>query len=378
MFIQKRVLLLLLVLLSVIQVSARQMEDTVTAISIHAIAGLQYDLVRFKVKPGARVKIIFNNTDDMSHNLLITKPGARVQVVNAALQLEEKGPMMDYIPPSSQVLWAIPVISPGQMKSISFTAPREPGVYPYVCTFPGHGFVMYGAMYVTTDENLPDIKNDVNIPPSRRKENSGESKDHDMHSAHQTETPRPLHPYEPTAPYLYRVFMEDASPAAIAVSLPQELSYCWDAGTCHLRYAWQGGFVDNSDLWKGKPNAVAKIMGTIFFRDKTTYPLRIGTSEGIPNAEYKGYRLINRYPEFHYTLDGMDVYELIQSKTDGSGLIRTFRIPKVNKSIWFCYDPEDGMEYEASTGKWENNKLELSSHQARKFTISMTRKEGLQ
>src|SRR5258706_10059310 len=358
-----------------VQARASQPEDSVTTVSLKAIAGLQYDVVQFKVKPGARVKVILTNTDDMSHNLVFTKPGARLLVVNAGLKLEEKGPMMNYIPGTSDVLWTIPVLSPGQTKSVAFTAPKQTGAYPYVCTFPGHGFVMYGVMYVTMEEHLPAIENDLNIPPTRREVNSAQTavknEDHTLHSA-KAKSP---HPYEPTVPYLYRVYMEDASPAAIAVNLPHELSYCWDAGTCLLRYAWQGGFIDNSGIWKGQhKNAVAKIIGTIFFREMTTHPLRMGRPEEIPVAAYKGYRLINRYPEFHYSLNGIDVYELIQSKEDGQGLVRTFRIPGADKTVWLYVHPEDGVKYESRLGKWEKNRLMLSAGEARELTIVMTKK----
>jgi plastocyanin len=369
-------LLLLFTLLPTIRVQAMafQPEDS-TIVSLKAIAGFQYDLVRFKVKPGATVKVILTNSDDMSHNLVFTKPGARERVVSAAMKLEEKGPALDYIPASSDVLWTIPLLSPGNKKSVVFTAPESRGAYPYVCTFPGHGYVMYGVMYVTTEEHLPDMENDLNIPPSRRQVNSAKAiekdKDHALHSAN-TKSP---HPYEPKVPYLYRTYMEDASPAAIAVNLPHELSYCWDAGTCQLRYAWQGGFVDNSTVWKGDhKNAVAKIIGTIFFREMTTHPLRIGLPGKIPVAVYKGYQLINRYPEFHYSLDGFDVYELIQSKADGTGLVRIFRIPGINKSVWLFVHPEEGLDYETPIGKWEKNRLFLTSSQAREFTIVMTKR----
>ena len=369
----KLFLLLAWLLILSMPLRASQSEDSLTTVSLHAIPGLQYDLVQFKVKPGARVKIVFTNRDDMSHNLVITKPAARLLVVNAALKLEEKGPAMDYIPVSSDVLWSIPVVSPGKEKSIVFTAPTKLGAYPYVCTFPGHGFVMYGVMYVTADEHLPDLANDLNIPPTRRQANSTDSsgvdKNHALHAAKTV----PAHPYEPTPPYLYRVYMEDASPAAIAVNLPHELSYCWDAGTCQLRYAWQGGFVDNTAVWKGKPNAVAKILGPVFFRQTTIHPLRIGSPEEIPLTAFRGYQLINRYPEFHYTLDGIDVYELIQSKADGTGIVRTFRVPHAAKSVWLYIHPEDGMKYECSLGKWEKNRLMLSPSQAREFSVVMTK-----
>ena len=159
-----------MVLPFIVSLNCQTDRSTPISISIKAADGLQYDVVRFKVKPGSKVKLTLNNISDMSHNLLITKPGQRVNVVNAAQQLAEKGPQMDYIPRIDAVLWSIPVVSPGQTKLITFTAPTQAGIYPYVCTYPGHGFIMYGAMYVTTDETLADIRNDVNIPESRRQD----------------------------------------------------------------------------------------------------------------------------------------------------------------------------------------------------------------
>ena len=104
---------------------------------------------------------------------------------------------------------------------------QQPGVYPYVCTYPGHGFVMYGAMYVTPDDTLPDIKNDSNIPESRRQDEAKEGKE-GVH-AHDTMNANP-HPYALIPPYFYHVFIEGASPDVIAVHLPEDLSYAWDAG----------------------------------------------------------------------------------------------------------------------------------------------------
>lgn len=365
--------LFLFVFLFHLQLSANQLNDSVTNISIKAIAGMQFDLVRFNVKPGAKVKLVFSNADDMSHNLLITKPGTRMAVINAVLKLEEKGPQLNYIPQSSDVLWSVPVLSPDQSQSIVFKAPSQPGAYPYVCTYPGHGFIMYGVMYVTSDGKMPDMKNDPNIPPSRQQDqDKALPSQKDNHASH-TSAKNTLHPYEPVAPYLYRIFMEDAGPAAIAVRLPKDLSYCWDAGTCRLRYAWSGGFVDNTLVWKGHTDANAKILGTVFYRDQTGYPLRIGTREGNPEVEYKGYRLINRYPEFHYTVDGKDVYELILPKEDGNGLKRSFRIPEAGGPVWFLTNQDDGSaEYEVSAGTMENGILKLSAEQAREFSVTMT------
>jgi putative heme-binding domain-containing protein len=49
---------------------------------------------------------------------------------------------------------ATPMIGPtrkAQAHVLRFTAPTEPGVYPYVCTFPGHWIVMNGQMVVAKD-----------------------------------------------------------------------------------------------------------------------------------------------------------------------------------------------------------------------------------
>ena len=43
------------------------------------------------------------------------------------------------------------LIQPGVTDIIEFTAPA-PGIYPYVCTFPGHWSKMYGALHVVEDD----------------------------------------------------------------------------------------------------------------------------------------------------------------------------------------------------------------------------------
>ena len=361
--------LFLLILTFVFQFNDGLAQKDTKTISIKVMPGLQFDIVRFAVKPGEKVKLLFTNTDDMAHNLLITKPGTREAVVHAALQLAEKGPSKDYIPATANVLWAIPIVAPDEKASLAFTAPSTKGVYPYVCTFPGHGFVMYGAMYVTDKTELPDIKTDLNIPESRRKGNGSAA----TMAGHSMHADKPAHPYALTPPYLYRVFMEGAGPAAIAVRLPLQLSYCWDAGSCRLRFAWAGDFVDNSALWAGHKDATAAILGEVFYRDKTTYPLRIKDAGAIPATAFKGYRLIDRYPEFHYTVNGVNVYEMIKPAADSSGLVRTFRMPDAADTVWFVFTPGDGMKYASSAGSWEGNKLVLGAEEARSFSITMKR-----
>jgi plastocyanin len=342
-------------------------QNSVVVIPIKAVAGLKYDPLRFKVKPGATVRLVLTNADDMSHNLLITQPGAREEVVKEALALGDQGPSMSYIPVSSKILWSIPLVDPGQTKSVTFKAPEVEGVYPYVCTFPGHGYVMYGAMYVTTGA-MPSMKDDPNIPRTST-EATVSANDHQHEN-------KAWHPYKLVPPYLYRILMPEAGPAAIAVHLPGKLSYCWDAGACRLRYAWQGDFINPLDYWDKKAQPSAKILGTVFYRDKTAFPFRFGSEDQLPIVKFKGYRLIKAFPEFHYTLNGTDVFEIIYSKADSTGLERTFQIPNAPKAIRFIFDPSDGVHYSSSAGKITGNTLYLTAEEAKQFTITMTKVEG--
>lgn len=349
-------------LVAVSELSFAQTEEPIDReITIKAIAGLRFDITRISVKPGERIRLTLTNVDEMDHNLVITKPGARQKVVEAALKLGEDGPRQNYVPASDAVLWSTKILSPGQSAYIIFDAPVKEDVYPYVCTFPGHGLVMYGAMYVTT-KALPALEEDPNVPPG---DAQGVGMTHHAATA--------LHPYKTEPPYLYRIFMPDAGPAAIAVSLPNGLSYCWDAGSCRLRYAWYGGFLDPRDYFDKKAERYAKITGTVFYRDKTTYPLRFDENEN-PVVDFKGYKLIDRYPEFHYTIDGEDVFELIKPKVDGSGLIRAFRMPGVKQPLYFVFDRNDGVEYITSKGRVDGNQINLTAVDAREFMITMTKK----
>ncbi|SDJ80550.1 Azurin [Catalinimonas alkaloidigena] len=326
-----------------------------TTVAIRAIEGLQYDVVRFVVAPGTRVTLTLENDDDMAHNMLITQPGERLAVVQRALTL---APATNYIPDTALVLFALPVVEPGETRTLTFTAPQQEGVYPYVCTLPGHGFIMYGAIYV---QNLPmpPLANDPHIPPQRAKEGV----------IAQPESP---HPYPMRLPMLYRTFMPECSPAAIAVGLPGDLSYCWDAGQCRLRYAWAGGFVDNTEHWKGNGNAFSKVIGTIYYRDCTPYPWDMGQTDSVPQTQFKGYRLVERYPEFNYTVEGVEVHERIYPLTDSVGLRREFRFGPTSAPFYLATTPNDGVVYRASTGTWEGARLKLPAG-TRTLTLEMVK-----
>ena len=115
---------------------------------IGTLPGLRFDLETFEVEPGSRVRFLFNNNDDMLHNLVITAPGKKDVVAEMALNLGIRGQEMNYVPESNDVLFYTGLLEPETEEAIFFTAPLEPGDYPFVCTFPGHSMTMVGTLRV--------------------------------------------------------------------------------------------------------------------------------------------------------------------------------------------------------------------------------------
>ncbi|WP_128544003.1 plastocyanin/azurin family copper-binding protein [Larkinella soli] len=330
-----------------------------TTLTIRAIEGLKFDVPRFVVRPGTRVHLTVDNYDDMAHNFVLTMPGARLRVVNTALNLSDQAVKLNYVPRTPDVVAHTAVVEPGKAEKISFVVQQE-GVYPYVCTYPGHGYVMYGALYVTRRPgSVPPLEKDPNIAANR-------SENGDAHAGHN----QPAHPYEPTFPTLYRTFMPDCGPAGIAVGLPGNQSYCWDAGACRLRYAWSGGFVDMTDQWDGNGRKPTHVIGDVYFRDKAGFPIRFSNTIVEPQVKFKGYRLVNRYPEFRYIANGIEVRELIKPLEKGRGLVRQFSLGPVAGPVYFVCKPGDGVKYRPSVGKIEGGLMRLPTG-TKQFTITM-------
>ncbi len=337
--------------------------DTVL-IAINAISGMQYDLPRFSVKPGKYVRLIFSNRDDMEHNLVIGIKDSRQRIVDAAAYLGKEGPIKSYVPKSTDVLWSLPILKSGEMDTLIFRAPRSTGIYPYVCTFPGHGNIMYGGMHVTNGI-MPEITADVSVPALRRKTTS---------IAFDSIQPSG-HPYKLKPPYLYRVLMPDASPASLAVCLPHKINYCWDASSCKLRYIWSGEFLDLTDYWTIKGELHAKILGSVFYRDSSVFPFIISPSKKAPIVRFKGYRLINGFPQFHYYMDDIEVFESILSIDNGMSIIRAFKFNTSEVEIRFIHSPYDRIQYTSDQGQWNEHELILNAKQAKAFSITMKRKD---
>ena len=112
-----------------------------------------YDKEALAVQAGAPVEFRFSNTDNMPHNFAIIQPGSleEIGLLAEATARDADAKDRNYVPASDKVLLASRLLEPGQTQTLSFDVPQEPGIYPYVCTYPGHWRRMYGALFVVAD-----------------------------------------------------------------------------------------------------------------------------------------------------------------------------------------------------------------------------------
>ncbi len=112
-----------------------------------------FNLDRIAAQAGKPVEIVFENSDIMPHNFVVTKPGSleEVGLLGESSSTQPGALERNYVPPSDKILVASRLLAPREVQKLDFNAPTKPGVYPYVCTYPGHWRRMYGAFYVVED-----------------------------------------------------------------------------------------------------------------------------------------------------------------------------------------------------------------------------------
>ena len=114
---------------------------------------MNYDKETIAVQAGKPVLFVLQNADVMPHNFVVAKPGSMQALGEIAEKLSQEASFAKraFVPDSADVLVASTLLQPQASQKLTFNAPTEPGVYPYVCTYPGHWRRMYGAMYVVDD-----------------------------------------------------------------------------------------------------------------------------------------------------------------------------------------------------------------------------------
>lgn len=103
---------------------------------------MRFDPTSFTVAAGSTVTLTLRNIgrlpkEAMGHNLAVLTLGTDpIAFAEAGV----RHPGESYISPEwrDRVIEATAVLGPGEEQTITFTAPSEPGEYPFVCSFPGH------------------------------------------------------------------------------------------------------------------------------------------------------------------------------------------------------------------------------------------------
>ena len=135
---------------------ARSLRDRLRSVTVRVVRintvheEMRYDTPYFAVEAGRPVQLVLRNEDLMPHNLVITAPGAIREVADQAATMSTQVDRLgrQYVPKSKDVLQATRMIEPHRQGVLTFDAPKQPGEYPYVCTFPNHWMRMYGVMVV--------------------------------------------------------------------------------------------------------------------------------------------------------------------------------------------------------------------------------------
>ena len=131
--------------------SAFDSQKGITIVDISCLPErMMFTVTAFTVKAGKPVKLTLENPTATPHNLVIVEPGAAAEVGMAGNQMatDPNGASKHFVPDSPKVLFATKLLDPDTSETLRFIAPKEPGEYPYICTFPGHWIIMRGVMTV--------------------------------------------------------------------------------------------------------------------------------------------------------------------------------------------------------------------------------------
>lgn len=317
---------------------------------------LRYDVETFAVKPGVDVALTFINNDEMQHNLLIVQgeEGITLKVAQKAWAMGPGAADKQFVPEmEGVVLVHSRVLNPGQQQTLHFKSPDKEGVYPYVCTLPGHAFSMKGQMVVT---NNPE-----SVKKSEAKPDEDQGVDFVLHPHHK--------------PIIKRSFVQDGPPRAINVGIPGGINYCFDAETCTVAFGWFGAFLDIGPDWGRNANErggrPVRVLGERFDAGQPFFPIRLGGNNIPSQVRFKGYRLNGmQAPTLEFTVNGAWVKETITPSERGIGLKYTFEMdPGLVTPVYVHLDRSDA-EVTVSHGKWEGSWLKIEPEDIASFSLT--------
>ena len=119
-------------------------------VRIECTEKMTFTVKQVKVKAGQPIKFDIVNPSATEHNLVLVTPGSTQKVGTAANEMAKsmEGYKKHFVPDMPEVLEASPLVKANKSFAMRFNAPKKPGRYPYVCTFPGHWVIMQGVLIV--------------------------------------------------------------------------------------------------------------------------------------------------------------------------------------------------------------------------------------
>jgi azurin len=116
--------------------------EPVKRVTISGYDTMKFSVTSIEAKPGQQIIVELKNEgsmpkDAMGHNWILLKAGIDpVAYANAAANAKAE----NYQPKAlaNQVIASIGLLGPKERGQTSFTAPKEPGTYHFICSFPAH------------------------------------------------------------------------------------------------------------------------------------------------------------------------------------------------------------------------------------------------
>ena len=116
-------------------------------VQLKANENMRFDKELFRVRAGKKISLLFKNTGaksaaSMAHNVVILQSG--VDIADFA-DVAHNAKAEQYVPSSldSLVIAHTRLVNAGDSDQVEFMIPK-PGVYDFICSFPGHWGTMQG------------------------------------------------------------------------------------------------------------------------------------------------------------------------------------------------------------------------------------------
>src|SRR5690606_9801590 len=111
-------------------------------IEIQGLDTLKFQPAALTAKPGETIRVVLTVKSmmpkaAMAHNFVLLQP--KVDVASFA-QAAARARATDYIPAARKgdIIASTSLAGGGETVEVTFTAPKEPGTYTFICTFPAH------------------------------------------------------------------------------------------------------------------------------------------------------------------------------------------------------------------------------------------------